>query len=52
MLMMPAGRLLVGMANAEHRHFVKGAAEHLHPERQAVGAKAVADFQRRLARDI
>ena len=50
--MMPAGRLLVGMANAEHCHFVEGPAEHLHPERQTVGAKAVADLQRRLARDV
>ena len=52
MLLPPAGRLLVGVANAEHRHFVKGPAEHLHPEWQAVAAKAVAEFQRRLARDV
>ena len=52
MLLMPAGRLLVGMANAEHRHFVEGPAQHLHPERQAVSAKAIADLQRRLARDV
>src|SRR5262252_1120864 len=45
MLLLPAGRLLIGMANAEHRHLVEGPTKYLHPERQAMSAKAIADLQ-------
>jgi hypothetical protein len=49
---MPIGRLLVGIADTEHNRVVERAAKDLHPKWQAVGAKTVADLQRRLAGDI
>src|SRR5262249_62429058 len=45
MLEIPATRLLVGMANAEYRRFVKRSAKDLHAERQGVGGEAGADLQ-------
>src|SRR5712691_9830523 len=52
MLAIPAGGLLVGMADAEHRGFVEWPAEDLYSEWQAVGAEAVAEFERWLAGDV
>jgi hypothetical protein len=49
---MPVSRLLVSTADAEHGRIVEGAAEDLHPERQTVGAKAVANLQHWLAGDV
>src|SRR5712691_7828606 len=46
MLAIPAGGLLVSMADAEHRRFVEGPAEDLYAKRQTMGAEAVADLQR------
>ena len=42
---MPVGRLLVGMADAEHGRVIEGAAKDLHPKRQAVGAKTITDLR-------
>ena len=49
---MPVGGLLIDMTDPQYSRLVEGAAQDLHPKWEAVGAKPIANLQRRLAGDV
>src|SRR2546426_1080170 len=49
---MPAGRLLVGVPDAQHGRLVEGPADHLEPDRQAGAVEAAGQGEGREARQV